>query len=275
MSDYERLDVSVEGAEDDVFYIKFDVPEKLNIIDGKMHEELPQAFRDAYESDARIVVLTGAGNAFSAGGDVSWMQQWVENPEYMADVVREGEEIIESLVNIQKPIIARVNGDAMGLGCTLALHCDIVIMSDDAKIGDPHVRVGLSAGDGGAVIWPLLTSFNKAKEFLMTGEHLTATEAEELGLVNHVTPHDELDEKVEERIEMLTSLPQTAVRYSKMAANAWLEMGVQNILRQSLALETQSSHMEDHAEMVEAFIEDREPNPPSARTSVQEDESNG
>lgn len=265
MRDYERLDVSIEGAEDDVFYVRFDAPEKMNVIDGQMHEELSNAFRDAYDADTRVVVLTGSGDAFSAGGDISWMQQWVEDPEYMADVVREGEEIVESLTNIQQPVIAKVNGDAMGLGCTLALMSDIVVMSEDATLGDPHVQVGLTAGDGGAVIWPLLTSLNKAKEFLMTGEHLSAAEAEEMGLINHVVPADELDAKVEERIETLTALPQTAVRYTKMATNAWLEMGVQNVLRQSLALETQSSHMDDHREMVEAFLEQREPNPPSAR----------
>jgi enoyl-CoA hydratase len=265
MANYEKLEVSIDGPEDDVFTIRMNQPQNLNLIDERTHRELPLAFREAYESETRVVVLTGAGDVFSAGGDVSWMKNWIDDSDYMTSVVRESEDLIKNLVNIQKPIIAKVNGDAMGLGCTLALFCDIVVMSEDAKIGDPHVQVGLSAGDGGAVIWPLLTSFNKAKEFLMTGDHLTAREAMDIGLVNHVTPPEKLDAKVEERIETLTSLPQTAVRYSKMAANAWLEMGVQNILRQSLALESQSSHTDDHAEMVNAFIEGREPHPPSAR----------
>ncbi len=112
-------------------------------------------------------------------------------------------------------MIAKVNGDATGLGATLALFCDIVMLSEDARIGDPHVNVALVAGDGGAVIWPLLTSLNKAKELLMTGELLSAEEAKELGLVNHVVPADELDNATDEMVEKLATGPQTAIRYTK------------------------------------------------------------
>lgn len=269
MSAYDRINVSIEGREDDVFWIELSNPEKLNVVDGTMHEELTRVFKDAYASETRVVVLTGAGDAFSAGGDITWMQEWIDNPEQFRETLAEGEELIEDLVNIEKPVIARVNGDAVGLGATLALHCDIVVASEDAKIGDPHVRVGLVAGDGGAVIWPLLTSLNKAKEFLMTGELIDAGEAEELGLVNHVVPPEELDAKVDERIETLTRLPQPAVRYSKMAANKWLSLGVQQILRESLALEAISATTPDHPEMVAAFADRREANPPSGRDPIE------
>jgi enoyl-CoA hydratase len=264
--EYETLEVSIEGREDDVFRIAFDEPDRLNVVGGRMHEELSRVFREAYDADVRVVVVTGNGDAFSAGGDVGWMQGWIDDPEVFRETVSEGEEIIESLVNLEVPVIARVNGDAVGLGATLALHCDIVIASEDARIGDPHVQVGLAAGDGGAVIWPLLTSFNTAKEYLMTGELIPAEEAAEMGLVNHVVPPEELDRKVEERIETLASLPQPAVRYSKMAANAWLEMGVEQVLRESLALEGLSAQSPDHHEAVEAFVEGRQPEPPSARS---------
>lgn len=264
-SDYETLNVQIEGREDDVFRIELNNGE-LNLVDGTMHEELSQVFRDAYESDTRVVVLTGEGKAFSGGGDINWMQQWIETPDYFEEVVREGEEIIENLVNIEKPVIARLNGDATGLGANVALCCDIVVASKEAHIGDPHVKVGLAAGDGGAVIWPLQLGLNKAKEFLMTGELVQATEAEELGLVNYAVPEDELDNKVNELVNQLASLPQPAVRYSKMAANKWLQQGVQNILRESLALESMSARSADHQEAVEAFLEDREPNPPESRS---------
>lgn len=269
MAEYERLNVRIEGREDDVFWIELSNPEKLNVVDGTMHAELTHVFKDAYESDTRVVVLTGEGDAFSAGGDISWMQEWIEEPGTFQETLAEGEELIENLVNIEKPVIARVNGDAVGLGATLALHCDIVVASEDAKIGDPHVRVGLVAGDGGAVIWPLLTSLNKAKEFLMTGELIEAREAESLGLVNHVVSPGDLDTKVDERIETLTRLPQPAVRYSKMAANKWLSLGVQQILRESLALEAISATSPDHPEMVEAFAQRREANPPSGRDPLE------
>lgn len=271
MEAYEHLDVTVTGAEEDVLRIALQ-NDDMNLVDGTMHEELSRVFREAGDADVRVVVLTGTGEAFSAGGDVRWMQQWIDDPEVFAEVLQEGEALIEDLVDIEVPVIARVNGDAVGLGATLALHADIVVASEEARIGDPHVRVGLAAGDGGAVIWPLLTSFNKAKEFLMTGELLDATEAEELGLVNHVVPHDQLDAKVEERIETLTQLPQPAVRYTKMAANKWLQQGVQSILRESLALESMSAASADHEEAVAAFIEGREPDLPSARSNPTSEE---
>lgn len=265
-SQYKNLDVEIKGREDDVFWIRLDNGD-LNLIDGEMHEELAEVFRDAYDSDTRVVVLTGEGKTFSGGGDINWMQEWIESPEYFEDVAREGEEIIESLVNLEKPIIARLNGDATGLGANMALCCDIVVATEEAKIGDPHVKVGLAAGDGGAVIWPLLVGLNKAKEFLMTGKLIQAEEAEDLGLINYSVSEDELDDKVEELINQLASLPQPAVRYSKMAVNKWLQEGVQSILRESLALESMSARSADHKEAVEAFIEGRNPEPPEARST--------
>ncbi len=266
MGSYETLSVERTGAEDDVIRIALDNGD-LNLVDGDMHTELPQAFRDAYEMDGRVVVLTGEGEAFSGGGDVSWMQRWVDDPEYFEQVAREGEAVIENLVDIEKPVVARINGDAAGLGANVALCCDITVMAEDAKIGDPHVKVGLAAGDGGAVIWPLLLGLNRAKEFLMTGRLVDASEAEELGLVNYAVPEADIDAKVDELVDELASLPQPAVRYSKMAANAWLEQGVQDVLRKSLAMESMSARSADHEEAVAAFLEGREPNPPDARNS--------
>lgn len=264
MCAYDTLTVERTGKEDDVVRIALDNGD-LNLVDGDMHTELPDAFRDAYEMDGRVVVLTGEGEAFSGGGDVNWMQQWVEEPEYFEQVAREGEAVIENLVDIEKPVIARINGDAAGLGANVALCCDMTVMAEGSRIGDPHVKVGLAAGDGGAVIWPLLLGLNKAKEFLMTGRLVEAAEAADIGLVNYAVPEDELDAKVDELVDELATLPQPAVRYSKMAANAWLEQGVQDILRKSLAMEGMSARSADHEEAVSAFLEGREPDPPEAR----------
>jgi enoyl-CoA hydratase len=241
-------------------YAALDHPEKMNAVDGTMHEELSRFFRDIAEYDPSVVVLTGAGDAFSAGGDIEWIRDtWVENPEGYIDVMRESVVLMRDLTGLEPPIIARVNGDAVGLGATLALHCDVVIADETAHLGDPHVRIGLAAGDGGAIIWPLLTSFNKAKEFLMTGDLITAAEAEELGIVNHAVPADGLDDKVDELVEKLTSLPQPAVRYSKFAANSWLRVAHEQILHQSLALEAISAQTAAHTEAVHAFLDDSDP----------------
>jgi enoyl-CoA hydratase len=262
---YDTLDVQVEGKDDDVFTIKLTNGD-LNLVDGTMHKELGHAFEDAYDADVRVVLLTGTGEAFSGGGDVHWMKEWIESPQYFEQILREGEEIIERLVNIEKPVVARLPGDAVGLGANLALCCDIVIASKEAQIGDPHVKVGLAAGDGGAVIWPLQLGLNKAKEFLMTGKLIDATEAKELGLINYAVPAEKLDAKVEEMIDELASLPQPAVRYSKQAANKWLQQGVHHVLRESLALESISARSASHEEAVEAFLDGREPDLPDARS---------
>lgn len=262
MREYDNLDVSLD---DDVLTIEIDRPDNLNAVNDPLHEELATVFGEAYETDARVVVLTGKGDAFSAGGDVNWMKHNIENPENFQRTMREGEQIVEDIVNLEKPIIAKVNGDATGLGATLALFCDIVMMSEDARIGDPHVKVALVAGDGGAVIWPLLTSLNKAKELLMTGDLVSAEEAGELGLANHVVPANELDERTDEMIDKLASGPQPAIQYTKKTLNSWLQLGNNLALTEGIALEAVGQQHPDHEEAVDAFLESRRPNFPSGR----------
>jgi enoyl-CoA hydratase len=139
------------------------------------------------------------------------------------------------------------------------------MMSDDARIGDPHVKVALAAADGGAVIWPLLTSMNKAKEYLLTGDLMSAEEAVDLGLVNYAVPPEELDERTDEMVEKLATGSQTAIRYTKKTLNAWLEFGNNLALTRGLALEATGQQHPDHEEAVEAFLEKRRPNFPSGR----------
>jgi enoyl-CoA hydratase len=262
MEEYNHLDVRLD---DDVLTIAFDRPDKLNAVNEALHSELATVFRDVYETEARVVVLTGNGDAFSAGGDIGWMQESVNDPEAFQATMREGEQIIRDLVNVEKPIVAKINGDATGLGATLALFCDMAVMSDDARIGDPHVNVALVAGDGGAVIWPLLTSLNTAKELLMTGRLLSAAEAKDMGLVNHVVPPEDLDQRTEELVGKLASGPQTAIRYTKKTLNAWLELGNSIALREGLALEGVGQQHPDHAAAVDAFLEGKQPEFPSGR----------
>jgi enoyl-CoA hydratase len=226
-------------------------------------------FDDASEHDAvRVVVLTGNGDVFSAGGDLERMKRRIDHPEEdpFLDSLREAESIIHDLLNLEKPVVAKVNGHATGLGATLALFCDLTYISADAKIGDPHVNVGLVAGDGGAVIWPLLTDMHTAKEFLMTGRLAPAEEAEEIGLVNEAVPPEELDERVESVVDRLATRPQTAVQFTKMALNGWIDLGVSKILKESLAYEAISQRDPDHDEAVTALLEDRDPEFPSARS---------
>jgi enoyl-CoA hydratase len=216
-------------------------------------------FRDAYDADTHVVLLTANGDSFSVGGDFSWFEDCIENPELWRQAIRDGEQIIEGILNLEKPIVAKLPGDAIGGGATYSLFCDIIVAPEDAKIGDPHVKAGLTAGDGGAVIWPLLTSINKAKELLMRGSIISAAKAEDLGLVNHAVPADELDATVDEIIEDLANGPQLATRYTKMAVNDHIEFAVTNILRESLAMEGITQVHRDHEEAVQAFLSDRRP----------------
>jgi enoyl-CoA hydratase len=265
MRNYEALDVSIEGEENDEFWIRFDQPEKKNAVSAQMHKELAYVFKDAWASDTRVVVITGKGEAFTTGGDAEWMPEYMEDVEIFMNIIRQGEEILETLVNLEKPVIARVEGPCVSFGTTIALFCDIAIASENATFGDVHPQMGLTSGDGGAVIWPLLTNFNKAKEYLMTGRTFSAEKAEEMGLINHVVPQDELDDKVDEIIEELVTRPQYAVRYSKMAANTHLQHAMLLAGRQGLLLEGLTSQVPDHEEAATAYLNGREPDFQSTR----------
>lgn len=263
MRDYTELDVAVE---DDVFRIAFDDPDHYNPISPEVHEELSFVFRDAARSDARVVVLTGNGDSFSSGGDLDRMEDRLGDETSFDIPLDQGLRLYDDILTCPQPIVARVNGHAIGAGATFALICDIVVASEDAKIGDTHVAAGLVAGDGGQAILPLLTSFNGAKEMLLRGEVLTAEEAAERGLVNHVVPPADLDEATEEVVHDLASGPQKAIQYTKLTTNAWLKFAMNMTLLPGLALSGKARmESDDHEAAVRAFLEDREPNFPSGR----------
>jgi len=147
----------------------------------------------------------------------------------------------------------------MGLGATIALFCDVIFAADNAKIGDPHIRVGLVAGDGGAVIWPQLIGYARAKERLMTGDAMSAEEAARIGLINHVVPADELDARVAEFADRLANGATNAIRWSKVSVNIGLKQLAHSIMDTSLSYEWLSSLSADHREAVNAFCEKRKP----------------
>ena len=161
---------------------------------------------------------------------------------------------------MEKPIICRLNGAAAGLGATIALLCDVVVAVETAVIGDPHVKVGLVAGDGGAIIWPQLIGFARAKELLMTGDLLTARKAEAMGLINHVVPAEELDARVAEIAGKILSNPRWAVRWTKTVANIPLRQLAAQLSDPAMGYEILSNMTEDRKEAVAAFLEKRKPN---------------
>src|SRR5690349_8368416 len=168
-------------------------PEDLNAVNKELHWALANVWRQlAADRDAAVVVLTGAGRAFSAGGDLNWITSFLDDPVARDESVREGAEIIDEMLRFPLPVIAAVNGPAVGLGCSMAVLCDVVLMSEKAHFADPHVAVGLVAGDGGAAFWPLLTPILRSREYLYTGDKIPAAVAVDLGLATRTTRPDEL-----------------------------------------------------------------------------------
>lgn len=235
-------------------------PDKLNAVDEAMHAELARVFVDvSNDPDCDVAVLTGAGRAFSSGGDIDWMQKMIDQPASFEKTAREGKQIVFSLLDCEKPVIAKLNGHATGLGATIALFCDVIFASETAKIGDPHVSVGFVAGDGGAVIWPQLIGYARAKEYLMTGDLMTAAEAMRIGLINHAVAPSELDDRVAQFADRLAAGATKAIRWSKMSVNIGLKQLAHSIMDASLAYEAMSNVTADHQEAVNAFREKRAP----------------
>ncbi len=256
-SRYKNIKVERQGR---ILRLTINRPHALNAVDEALHTELACIFYDvALDREADIVILSGEGRAFCAGGDITWMQDAIDKPEMFEVTGIEGKRIVYSLLDLEKPVICRLNGDAIGLGATIALFCDVIIAGESARIGDPHVRVGLVAGDGGAVIWPQLIGYARAKEYLMTGDLILAAEAARIGLINHAVPDAELDARVDAFAEKLLRGAGKAIRWSKMSVNIGLKQLAHSIMDASIGWETVANLTTDHAEGVASFREKRRP----------------
>lgn len=253
---HEEFNLRVE-IEDRVAVLTMDRPEKRNAIDLGLHEGLERVFRElSYDNAVGAIVLTGAGDAFCAGGD---LKGFYPDDHIFRNSMR-SRALNWAILHCEAPIISAVNGTAAGLGATIALLCDVIYMADTARIGDTHVSVGLTAGDGGQVIWPLLVGPHRAKEYLMSGELIPAAEAERIGLVNHVVPAAELMDRALGYATKLAHGAQSAIRWSKMAVNKMIEQ--QQVLNLDFGLATEfmcSEGTRDTKEAMAAFAEKRPP----------------
>jgi enoyl-CoA hydratase/carnithine racemase len=260
-SAYKLLKVSIDNK---IACVAINRPEARNAVNMELHQELEDIWTDlAQDSSVRVVILTGEGKAFVAGGDLKRMVERAgteEGTRHALELPAKARRLLNNILEFQKPIIAAVNGDAIGLGATLALFCDIVIMAQDARIGDPHVRIGLSAGDGGAVIWPLLVGPARAKEYLMRGLIATGTEAERINLVNHAVPLDEVMPLASTIAQELRQLPIWAVRFTKSTINIQVKQQFNQMMGASIATEALTMLSSDFGEGTRAFMERRNPN---------------
>jgi len=265
--EYEFLNVAVA---DRIATITINRPDRLNAVHNALHHELEQIWIDVRaDQDVNAIILTGAGRAFCAGGDVKGMAEGSLSGAAPKKgkgrgrgpiAASNGRRVIENMLDVEQPIIGAINGDAIGLGATLALLCDITVASEKARFADTHVKVGIVAGDGGAVIWPLLIGPHRAKEFLMRGNFISGAEAGRIGMVNYAVGPDDVMTKAHELARELADGPTWAIRWSKLAVNKWLKQQANLILDASLAYEMMTFNTKDHQEAVKAFVEKRKPN---------------
>lgn len=258
---YQYIKVEKQGR---LAIVTLNRPDYRNALHMDAHAELERIWGDlAQDEEVYAIVLTGAGKSFSAGGDIKSMVAragTVEGLKYTLKVPAATRRMFQNILDVPQPIIAAVNGDAVGLGATLVLFADISIIAESAKFGDTHTKVGLVAGDGGTAVWPLLIGPSRAKEFLMRSLIVSGAEAHRLNLVNHAVPTEQVLPKAMEIAEELAQMPIWAVRWTKLSVNKWLKEQLNLILDASVAFEMLSMNTHDHAEAARAFAEKRKPN---------------
>ncbi|WP_173166961.1 enoyl-CoA hydratase/isomerase family protein [Phytohabitans suffuscus] len=243
----------LDRRDNGVCIVTLNRPRTLNAFNAELHHALPILLAELDDDvDVRAVVLTGAGNAFSSGGDRSSMGGDIDLTEKRRSF-RAGRRLIENLLALHVPLIAAVNGPAVGLGATIATAADLVLMSDSAFLADTHVTVGLVAGDGGALTWPALVGLLRAKEYLLTGDRLTAQKALEFGLANRVCPADQLMTEALAMAGRIARLAPQAVQDTKQLLNQQLRVAAVAVLGQGLAAETVSQFTPEYRASRERF----------------------
>lgn len=255
-----------EWPEQGVLLITINRPEVMNATNARLHWELTKIWTVVHDDPAvRAVVITGAGDkAFSAGGDLEWIDQMVGDAAQISNTMQEAADIVYRMLDCDKPIISAINGVAVGAGLAVAMLADISIMSETARITDGHVRLGVAAGDHAVILWPLLCGMAKAKYYLMTADFVDGKEAERIGLVSFAVPAEEVLPRALKVAHKLAIGSQQAIRFTKRSLNNWLRMAGP-AFDQSLALEMLCFLGADAREGVAAVKEKRAPNFPSAR----------
>lgn len=248
---FERIRLELKQR---VMHLTLNRPEKLNAVDARMHAELSTIF-DQLNLDPAvdIIVLAGAGRSFSAGGDAAWMIELLEVEGEWKRKAIESRRIWLSLLDLEKPIICKVQGAVRGMCATIMSLCDVVIAAQDATIADTHVDMGLAAADGCNAIWPFLLGYAKAKDLLFNATVLTATEAQQLGLVTQVVANEALDAHTEAYVAGLRTKPIRALQQTKMAVNFQMKQLVWPALENGLNLLEMSNFSPEHRHAVDRF----------------------
>lgn len=235
-------------------------PEALNALNSETLSDLKSAIQAVKcDDDVKVVIVTGSGDkAFVAGADIKEMENM--SPMEARNFLLFGQDVFNELGNLEKPTIAAINGFALGGGCELALACDIILASENAKLGLPEVSLGLHPGFGGTQRLPRLIGKAKAKELIFTGDMIDAHEALKIGLVNRVLPNDKLIEDAKNLANKIMSRGSIAIKLAKASIN----VGTETSLEKGLAYEAETASItfstQDKKEGTKAFLEKRKPN---------------
>jgi len=237
-----------------VTIITMNNPDMRNAFVDDLHEAMQEIWTHlAADHSVRAVVLTGAGKAFSAGGDIPGFIRSYEDPDHRRLSLRGARRLMDAMAEFPKPVVAAVNGPAVGLGCSVAVSCDLVLIAESAYIADTHVSIGLVCGDGGAAAWPLMMGLLKAKEYLLTGDRIPAAEAVAIGLANRVVPDDQLMKEATALAHRLASQPPQAIQETKRALNLHLQAAIALVAPFALSAEAESFATDDIRRTIETF----------------------
>jgi enoyl-CoA hydratase/carnithine racemase len=252
---YDVPDVIRVEADGPVRVVRLSRPEQLNAINDEMHLGLTRLFPQlSADRDARVAVITGEGRAFSAGGDFELLDRMANDRVLRREVIAEGRELVLNMLRCRVPVVAAVNGPAVGLGCSVIALSDVVYMAESAYLSDPHVTVGLVAADGGPLMWPLHTSLLLAKEYAFTGDRISAQRAAEIGLANHVCPDGEVLAAALASAHKIAKLPRQAVEATKRVLNLHAERAVLATIDFAMASESESFDTPDLRANVDRFL---------------------
>jgi enoyl-CoA hydratase/carnithine racemase len=237
-----------------VMVLTINNPEMKNAFLDEMHEAMQEVWLHlSRDPSVRAVVLTGAGGAFSAGGNIPGFIKNFEDHEYRWSSLRGAQRLMEAMIEFPKPLVTAVNGPAVGLGCSVALSGDLVYIAESTFLADTHVSIGLVCGDGGAVLWPVMVNMLKAKEYLLTGDRIPALTAVEIGLANYAVPDDELMPRALEMAHRLAKQPVQAIQGTKRAINIHLQRALQAVAPFALAAESESFTTDDIKHTIDTF----------------------
>ena len=263
-SDFPALKIEREGENDEIFVVSINRPDRMNAIDPKTHTQVGRVWRLLdRDDDCKVIVLTGAGDAFCAGVDVKRDTHTGEgkNRRYRRMRARPGaSKLVDYMLDVEKPIVTMINGPAVGLGLVLAMLGDISICSTEARLGDTHINIGVTPGDGGVLLLPMLLGMNRAKEVMMTGDLYTGTQAAEMGLVNYAVPPEELRAKTLEMAQKLAGKAPYAMKTTKASLNMIMRRRALDVLDLSHLYEQLCMRTDDHKEGIQAMKEKRKPN---------------